>query len=71
MYDIIISSLKILFGTTIFENIKFGYPNATVEQIEQAARNANAHDFIMHLPEVSICAKLFISRNSLDISCTQ
>jgi ATP-binding cassette subfamily B protein len=36
-----------LFSRTIAENIAFGAPNATQEQIEQAAREAQAHDFIM------------------------
>lgn len=37
----------ILFNDTIFNNIAFGMPSATQEQVEQAARIANAHDFIM------------------------
>ena len=37
----------ILFNDTIFNNIAFGVPGATQEQVEQAARIANAHDFIM------------------------
>jgi ATP-binding cassette, subfamily B, bacterial len=36
-----------LFSRTIAENIAFGAPGATREQIEQAAREAQAHDFIM------------------------
>ncbi|WP_238402882.1 ABC transporter ATP-binding protein [Paenibacillus mesophilus] len=39
-----------LFGTTIRENIRFGYPEATDEQVEEAAKAAYAHDFIMALP---------------------
>jgi ATP-binding cassette subfamily B (MDR/TAP) protein 1 len=35
-----------LFATTIRGNIKYGNPDATQEQIEEAARLANAHDFI-------------------------
>lgn len=37
----------ILFNDTIFNNIAFGTPGATARQVEQAARIANAHDFIM------------------------
>lgn len=37
----------ILFNDTIFNNITFGVDNATQEQVEAAARIANAHDFIM------------------------
>jgi ATP-binding cassette subfamily B protein len=36
-----------LFSRTLGENIAFGAPEATQEQIEQAAREAQAHDFIM------------------------
>lgn len=37
----------ILFNDTIYNNITFGVENATQEQVERAARIANAHDFIM------------------------
>jgi len=37
----------ILFNDTIFNNIAFGVENATKEEVEKAARIANAHDFIM------------------------
>ncbi len=39
----------ILFNDTIFNNIAFGVDNATREQVEEAARIANAHDFIMEM----------------------
>lgn len=39
-----------LFVGTIYENIKYGKPDATKEEVIQAAKNANAHDFIMSLP---------------------
>ena len=41
-----------LFGTSIKENIRFGKADATDEEIITAAKNANAHDFIMSLPDV-------------------
>ena len=41
----------ILFNDTIRNNIAFGKENATQEEIEQAARIANAHDFIMEMEE--------------------
>lgn len=41
----------LLFGGTIYENIAYGKPDATKEEIEQAARKANAHDFIVRFPE--------------------
>ena len=37
---------SILFNDTFFNNIAFGVENATKEQVEEAARIANAHDFI-------------------------
>ena len=39
-----------LFNGTIEENIKYGAPNATHEQVEAAAKAANAHDFIISFP---------------------
>ena len=40
-----------LFGGTIRENIEYGKPGASQEEIENAARQANAHDFIAALPQ--------------------
>ncbi len=40
-----------LFAGTIFENISYGKPGATMEEVIEAAKNANAHDFIMSFPE--------------------
>jgi ATP-binding cassette, subfamily B, bacterial len=42
---------SILFATTIRDNIAYGCVEATEEQIIAAARLANAHDFIMKLPQ--------------------
>jgi ATP-binding cassette subfamily B protein len=39
-----------LFSSTIRENIAYGKPDATDEEIREAARRANAHDFIERLP---------------------
>ncbi|TFE30066.1 ABC transporter ATP-binding protein [Cohnella luojiensis] len=39
-----------LFSTTIKENISYGYPNATMEDIEEASRLAQADGFIRELP---------------------
>jgi ATP-binding cassette, subfamily B, bacterial len=41
----------VLFGTTIRENIAYGRPEATLEEIRGAARAAGAHDFIAALPD--------------------
>jgi ATP-binding cassette subfamily B protein len=40
-----------LFSNTVSSNIAFGHPEARREQIETAARIAQAHDFILELPE--------------------
>lgn len=40
-----------LFDTTIEENIRYGNPNATKEEIIQAAKRANAHNFIQSFPQ--------------------
>ena len=41
----------ILFNDTFFNNITFGVENATMEQVIEAAKIANAHDFIMETEE--------------------
>ena len=41
----------ILFNDTFFNNITFGVQNATMEQVQEAAKVANAHDFIMATPD--------------------
>lgn len=40
-----------LFDGTVLENIRYGKPDAAREEIIEAAKNANAHEFIMSLPE--------------------
>jgi ATP-binding cassette subfamily B protein len=40
-----------LFDTTIRENILYGKPNATDDELDDAAKNANIYDFIMTLPD--------------------
>lgn len=47
----VVSQEPVLFGCTIAENIRLGNPNATITEIEQAAKQANAHDFIKSLPQ--------------------
>ena len=42
---------NLLFAASIRDNIAYGAPGASVEDIEAAARLANAHDFIVALPE--------------------
>ena len=40
-----------LFGGTVKENIAYGKPDASMDEIIQAAKKANIHDFIMRLPD--------------------
>lgn len=40
-----------LFNDTIAGNIAYGFPGATQLEIEEAAKQSNAHDFIMTFPE--------------------
>ena len=49
----VVSQEPVLFQTTIRENILFGLDSATDDDIVAAAKMANAHDFIMALPDVS------------------
>ena len=46
----IVQQEPILFHRSLAENIAYGKPGATVEEIEEAAALANAHDFIARLP---------------------
>ncbi|CAF4618832.1 unnamed protein product [Rotaria socialis] len=68
----VVNQEPILFDTTIYENILYGNKKATRSQIEEAAREANAHNFIMQLTEVCLffivyfCkARFSIERNIL------
>ncbi|MBL9033392.1 MAG: ABC transporter ATP-binding protein [Rhodospirillaceae bacterium] len=47
----IVPQEPILFHRSLAENIAYGRPQASMAEIEQAARLANAHDFIAHLPK--------------------
>ena len=40
-----------LFAGTIMDNIAYGKPGATKEEVIEAAKNANAHEFIMSFPD--------------------
>jgi ATP-binding cassette subfamily B protein len=59
--DICLSSLRknvgvvhqdvYLFAGTVFDNIRYGKPDASQEEVITAAKKANAHDFILELPD--------------------
>lgn len=47
----LVSQEPALFATTIQENILLGRPDASMVEIEEAARVSNAHSFIIKLPD--------------------
>ena len=47
----IVSQEPILFATTIYDNILYGKPSATREEVIEAAKQANAHEFISGFPD--------------------
>ena len=47
----LVTQESILFNDTVYNNIAFGRDDASYEQVEEAARVANAHEFIMELEE--------------------
>jgi ABC-type multidrug transport system fused ATPase/permease subunit len=47
----VVDDAPFLFSTSVHENIAYARADATREEVEQAARRAQAHDFIMRLPD--------------------
>jgi len=47
----LVSQSPALFFGTVEENIRYGNPSATFAQVEEAARIAHAHDFILQMPD--------------------
>ncbi|OIO79195.1 MAG: hypothetical protein COW11_02705 [Candidatus Omnitrophica bacterium CG12_big_fil_rev_8_21_14_0_65_43_15] len=47
----LVSQETVLFNNTVFLNIKYGRQDASADDITEAAKAANAHDFIMGLPD--------------------
>ena len=47
----VVNQESILFNDTVYHNIAFGMSNASEEEVINAAKIANAHDFIMEMPE--------------------
>jgi ABC-type multidrug transport system fused ATPase/permease subunit len=50
----VVNQEPILFASSIADNIRMGKDGVTQDEIELAAKNANAHDFISSLPNVSL-----------------
>lgn len=47
----VVGQEPILFGTSIAENIRYGNMEASMEDVERAAKAANAHNFVCMLPQ--------------------
>ena len=47
----VVSDDPFLFSASVAENIAYGRPEAPIEEIEDAARRAQAHEFVLGLPE--------------------
>ncbi len=47
----VITQDSYLFHRSVMENIRYGYPDASMEQVMEAARQANAHEFILGLSD--------------------
>jgi len=47
----VVTQETFLFHTTVLENLRYGTPSATLEEVEEAARRAQIHDVIASLPE--------------------
>ena len=62
----VVSQEPILFDSSIAENIRFGNDSATQADVEIAAMNANAHDFIKELPKVT-CNRQYQQQYSLAV----
>ncbi|CAF4834287.1 unnamed protein product, partial [Rotaria sp. Silwood1] len=62
----VVSQEPILFGMSIYENIRFGKVNATQAEITQAAQEANAHNFIMELPNKY---ETLVGESGVQLSC--
>jgi len=54
-----------LFHDTIFNNIKIGHPGASENEVIDAAKKANAHDFIMKLPDAY---NTMVGENAVNLS---
>ena len=49
----VVNQEPVLFATSIIENIRYGREEVTFDEIVEAAKMANAHEFIMSLPQVN------------------
>lgn len=57
----------ILFATSVMENIRYGKPDATDEDVYKAAKQANADHFIRQFPKVSWRSQLYLNFRQLKV----
>lgn len=62
----IVEQEPVLFATTIAENIRYGRPGVSSDDIIKAAKEANAYNFIMDLPQVCMCFLIGFHRSFWD-----
>lgn len=55
----LVSQESVLFGMSIADNIALGQENASIGEIIEAAKRANAHDFIQKFPKVKLPSSAF------------
>lgn len=63
----LVSQEPVLFGVSIAENISYGRENVSTEDIMDAARKANAHDFIVKFPKVKFNRPVFLDKTAVQI----
>ena len=64
----VVSQEPVLFACSISDNISFGREDATHEEIVEAAKQANAHDFISSFDvSVQFACTIFISMNYIAV----
>lgn len=56
----VVNQDPVLFSTSIRDNIAYGLSDCSLQQVEEAARSANAHDFISKLKKGYDTGKLLI-----------
>ena len=56
----VVSQEPVLFAATIADNIRYGQTDATQDRIKAAAIEANAHDFIVSLPQVRLAVMMMM-----------
>lgn len=56
----VVSQEPVLFTGTIADNIRLGKPDASQEEVEEAAKLARVHEFVIKLPEVDSTSRTFI-----------